>query len=548
MPARERMSPVDTAWLRMDRPSNLMMIVGVLHLAKPVDASRLRATLQRRLVQRFRRFRQRVVNDWPGWWWEDDPEFDLDHHFVRRALPPPAGRRELQDLVSELATEKLHPQRPLWRFDLIEDCDGGAAVVTRIHHCIADGIALVGVMLSLTDLSADAPADAPDASPSLDEPGEDTDACAAPQGSAHLAPDWHTDPWAALLDPLAQATHAALGLGERFWEESQVTLAQPDRLVALGRHAAGFANELTKLLAMPPDSPTRLKGHTSSHKRVAWCEPISLAEVKAVSKALGCSVNDLLLNAVAGALREYLARRGDPLEEVQLRAMVPVNLRRSADEGRLGNRFGLVTLLLPLYEANPFARLQLLRERMLELRGSYQPPLTLMLLGATGLLPKAMQEPFLDVLASKASAVMTNVPGPTQPLYLAGQPVDQMMFWVPQSGNIGIGVSILSYNNTVQFSLIADRHFIPDPENVTPLFAAEFEKIVTGTLLHDWVTPLEAQAFESRLERELAPPPVVQPDRSSSPPRSRTSPIPSPIPSPAPSAAARRAPRRKRPT
>ncbi|MBP7520505.1 MAG: wax ester/triacylglycerol synthase family O-acyltransferase [Leptothrix sp. (in: Bacteria)] len=524
MPARERMSPVDTAWLRMDRPSNLMMIVGVLHLDKPVDASRLRATLQRRLVQRFRRFRQRVVNDWSGWWWEDDPEFDLDHHFVRRALPPPAGPRELQDLVSELATEKLHPQRPLWRFDLIEDCDGGAAVVTRIHHCIADGIALVGVMLSLTDLSADAPADVLDAPTKLDEPGEDADADADanadPRGSAHPAPDWHTDPWAALLDPLAQATHAAMGLGERFWEESQVTLAQPDRLVALGRHAAGFANELARLLAMPPDSPTRLKGRTSSHKRVAWCEPIPLAEVKAVSKALGCSVNDLLLNAVAGALREYLARRGDPLEEVQLRAMVPVNLRRSDDEGRLGNRFGLVTLLLPLYEANPFARLQLLRERMLELRGSYQPPLTLMLLGATGLLPKTLQEPFLDVLASKASAVMTNVPGPTQPLYLAGQLLDQMMFWVPQSGNIGIGVSILSYNNTVQFSLIADRHFIPDPENVTPLFAAEFEKVVTGTLLHDWVTPLEAQAFESRLERELGPP----------------------------SAAARRAPRRKRST
>ncbi len=489
MPARERMSPVDTAWLRMDRPSNLMMIVGVMVLPGPVDASRLRATVERRLVQRFRRFRQKTVSDWTGWWWQDDPEFDLDRHLVWRALPEPAGQRELQRLVSDLATEPLHPGRPLWRYDIIDHCNGGAAIVSRIHHCIADGIALVGVMLSLTDLDPDAPAE---------EPVE------ADERPAHRpAHALHADPWSALLDPLTQATTAALGMGGRFWQEYLKITSQPERLLGYGKHGMGFATELGKLLVMPADSPTRYKGRTGSHKRVAWCDPIPLDDVKAVAKALGCSVNDLLLNAVAGALRSYLEAQGDPLDGVELRALVPVNLRGGQPSDDLGNRFGLVTLLLPLHEGNPFKRLKLVRQRMLDMRGSYQPPLTMLLLGLSGLVPKFMQDQLLDVLANKASAVMTNVPGPQQPLYLAGQRIDQIMFWVPQSGDIGIGVSILSYNQTVQFGLIADRRFIPDPETVTPLFQAEFEKIVTGTLLHHWVEPLDAQAFEEAIEIEL---------------------------------------------
>ncbi|BDI05518.1 WS/DGAT/MGAT family O-acyltransferase [Sphaerotilus microaerophilus] len=498
MPARERMSPVDTAWLRMDRPSNLMMIVGVMYLPGPVDASRLRATVERRLVQRFRRFRQKTVSDWTGWWWQDDPEFDLDRHLVWRALPEPAGQRELQRLVSDLATEPLHPDRPLWRYDIIDHCNGGAAIVSRIHHCIADGIALVGVMLSLTDLDPDAPAD---------EPLE------ADERPAHRpAHNLHADPWSALLDPLTQATTAALGMGGRFWQEYLKIANQPERLLGYGKHGVGFATELGKLLAMPADSPTRYKGKTGSHKRVAWCDPIPLDEVKAVAKALGCSVNDVLLNAVAGALRSYLEAQGDPLENVELRALVPVNLRGGQPSDDLGNRFGLVTLLLPLHEGNPFKRLKLVRQRMLDMRGSYQPPLTMLLLGLSGLVPKFMQDQLLDVLANKASAVMTNVPGPQQPLYLAGRRIEQIMFWVPQSGDIGIGVSILSYNQTVQFGLIADRRFIPDPENVTPLFQAEFEKIVTGALLHHWVEPLDAQAFEEAIEVELGiRPPVATP-------------------------------------
>jgi WS/DGAT/MGAT family acyltransferase len=227
-----------------------------------------------------------------------------------------------------------------------------------------------------------------------------------------------------------------------------------------------------------------------------------------VGKALGCSVNDVLLSAVAGALRAYFLMKGDTVSDVEVRAMIPVNLRTSRDEGTLGNRFGLGALSLPLHEGNPFARLFLVRSRMNELKDSYQPLLTLCLLAAVGLAPKVIQQQFLDAIAAKASAVMTNVPGPRQPLYLAGARLDQCMFWVPQSGDIGVGVSILSYDDKVQFSLVTDRHFVPDPEAIAPLFAAELDKMILALLMLDWEQPFDPAQVERQLFGKVLPPPL----------------------------------------
>jgi hypothetical protein len=148
------------------------------------------------------------------------------------------------------------------------------------------------------------------------------------------------------------------------------------------------------------------------------------------------------------------------------------------------------------------------RSRMNELKGSYQPPLTLGILAAVGLAPKLIQQQFLDLLAAKASAVMTNVPGPKQPLYLAGSRLDQCMFWVPQSGDIGIGVSILSYNDKVHFSLITDRHFVPDPETIAPLFAAEVNKMMLALLMLDWEQAFDLALVEQQLFGKVLPPPL----------------------------------------
>jgi WS/DGAT/MGAT family acyltransferase len=485
MSKRERISPVDTAWLRMDRPTNLMMIVGIMMFDGQMDYARLRRTLEARLLP-YRRFRQRVVYDTTGAWWEDDEDFDLDRHLHHAALPAGDHKVELQKMAADLMSIPLDPNRPLWSFHLVDNYDGGSALVVRIHHCIADGIALIGVVLSLTDSSPDAP-ERP--GPPLEMARED-------------GPDSFF--WNRVFEPVTQGMLTAINLSTQAWLKYFELITHPGQLLDYSRQGVGMAAELANLLIMPSDSPTRFKGKPGGTKAVAWAEPMPLDEIKAVGNALGCSVNDLLLSAVAGALRGYLVEQGDSVESVEVRAMVPINMRSKADEGKLGNRFGLVTLLLPVFLENPFERAYEVRRRMDELKGSYQPVVALGVLAATGLAPKFVQDIVLDILANKASAVMTNVPGPQQPLYMAGTHLAQQMVWVPQSGDIGVGVSILSYNGKVQFGLVTDRHFVSDPESIVSRFRPEFEKLLYALLLEPWGELRTPEEIQQSLEEELA--------------------------------------------
>lgn len=524
MSKRERISPVDTAWLRMDRPTNLMMIVGIMMFDGAMDYARLRRTLEARLLP-YRRFRQKIVHDATGAWWEDDADFDLDCHLHHAALPAGDQKIELQKMAAELMSTPLDPNRPLWSYHLVDKYDGGSALVVRIHHCIADGIALIGVMLSLTDLSPDA-AERP--GPPLEMAKED-------------GPDSFF--WNRVFEPVTQGMITAMNLGTQAWLKYFELLTHPAQLLDYSRQGVGMAAELANLLIMPADSPTRFKGKPGGTKAVAWSEPMPLDEIKAVGRALGCSVNDLLLSSVAGAMRAYLAERDDPLDGVEVRAMVPVNMRSKADEGKLGNRFGLVTLLLPVYMENPFERVFEVRRRMEELKGSYQPVVALGVLAATGMAPKFVQDIALDILANKASAVMTNVPGPQQPLYMAGTRLAQQMFWVPQSGDIGMGVSILSYNGRVQFGLVTDRHFVTDPENIVSRFQPEFEKLVYALLLEPWEELRTPEEIQLGLEAELpSAAPAKQPRKpratrrkANPPPADETSAAPAGAEAPPPS-------------
>ncbi len=488
MAKRERMSSVDTAWLRMDTPTNLMMIVGVLMFGSPVDFARLKRTLEFRLLQ-YRRFRQRVVHDASGTWWELDENFDIDSHVLRVSLPGKAGKSELETYVAGQISQSLDRGKPLWQFQLVENYRGGAAVLARFHHCIADGIALMGVLQSLTDTRRDAPEEGA-AAPWMDDGAKD---------------GGEDDFWQRIIAPMGDTLAKAIRLSGRAGVTSLHLLANPELVFGYARIAAAIAGELAFLATMPEDSPTRFKGKTGVAKRVAWSEPMPLGEIKAIGKVLDCSVNDILLSCVCGALRQYLADKGDEVEGVEVRAFVPVNLRAAGDEQQLGNRFGLVALLLPVGIEHPFMRLYEVRRRMLELKGSYQALVALGILGVVGMCPQPIQEQVLSMLSDKGTAVMTNVPGPQQPLYLAGAKLSQQMVWVPQSGNVGMGVSILSYDDGVQFGLMTDKKFVPDPHTIVNRFAPEFEKLVLMLLLdppeHEKAKPAAVVAGKERRSR-----------------------------------------------
>ncbi|MFO0235079.1 MAG: wax ester/triacylglycerol synthase family O-acyltransferase [Burkholderiales bacterium] len=470
---RERMSSVDTAWLRMDRPSNLMKIVGNDVIERPVDTAALRAVIEERLLA-FDRFRQRVEYDATGAaWWVDDDRFDLDAHLVPHRLDGEAGDVELQRFVAELAITPLDPERPLWQFHLVHGYKGTDALVARIHHCIADGIALVRVLLSLTD-------DAPPPS------GTRRRARAAgPGGDEHGDAELTSNPWRPFLQPITagavkaiEATGSAIGATGSAVARSVRIAGDPEKLADVAQAAQRVIVDAARIALMTSDTQTCLKGVPGVAKGIAWNEPLPLDDVKLVCRALGASVNDVLMSCVAGALRTYLRGRGEDTTGCEIRAMVPVNLRRTDGPIRLGNAFGLVPLELPVGIANPIARLQEVRRRMDNLKGGYQAVLAYTLLEVVGRAPKLVQDPILHYVASKATAVMTNVPGPKEPLSLAGRRLSRMMFWVPQSGDIGFGVSILSYAGGVQFGVIADRKLCPEPQQLIDAFKPQFEALM----------------------------------------------------------------------
>jgi diacylglycerol O-acyltransferase len=470
---REPMSRVDTAWLRMERSTNLMMITSVMMFETPLALERLKKVIRDRFLA-YPRFRQKVVETAMGPHWENDADFDIDWHVRLSALPGRGGKRELERFVSHMASTPLDQTKPLWQFHLVERYGGGSAVVCRIHHCYADGIALVQVLLSMTDVEAE------------------------PQKAEPLTKRWLKKEEHAKVAQRVGAIGRYVQMGEKMLEKGMDLARDPSLAGVLANEGMELAKELAYALALEDDPPTVLKMPLGVSKRCAWAEPLALSDVKAVGRAFGCTVNDVLLTAVAGALRSYLIERGEVLDGRNIRVTVPVNLRPLEHAKQLGNHFGLVFLELPVGEPNPIARLEAVAANMRQLRKSRQAIMAFGLLAALGMAPTPLQRVALELFSRKATAVATNVPGPQSPLYLAGSKIKDMMFWVPQTGGIGIGVSILSYHGHVHFGLIADAKLMPDPDSVIRRFEPEFEKLVYLALMAGWehgLRPADAEAL-----------------------------------------------------
>jgi WS/DGAT/MGAT family acyltransferase len=477
---REPMSGVDTAWLRMERPTNPMMITGVLIFAGRLDPGRIKRLMADRFLA-FHRFRQRAVPSASGASWETDEDFDIDWHVRTVALPGAADKAVLEAFVSDLASTPLDHERPLWQFHVVENYRGGGVLIGRIHHCYADGLALVQVLLSLTDTARKPHARAKPAAASLK----------AERGTVLER----------LLDPAQAGLHKLLAAGERTWGTLAGAFSDPSVAAEFARAGADITRELGILIGLSDDPVTAFKGPLGATKRVAWGNPLSLDEVKTLGRALGCTINDVLLACAAGALRGYLRDVGEDVDGLTIRATVPVNLRPIEQAKNLGNHFGIVFLDLPIGEANPLRRLERVAASMRDLKGRRQAIVAYGLLAAFGMVPAALQAQAVELFSRKASTVATNVPGPQQPLFMAGVEVRELMFWVPQTGSVGLGLSILSYNGNVYFGVMSDGKRVLDPDAIVRRFDEEFEKLVLIALMEDWEDGFDPLGAAATLQR-----------------------------------------------
>jgi diacylglycerol O-acyltransferase / wax synthase len=358
--------------------------------------------------------------------WEDASHFDPEAHFHRIALPAPHDRCALRELVGDLSTAPLDHDRPLWEIYLIEGFGSGAAMLMRVHHAVADGIALARVMLSAAD------------------------GC---------------DPGPGIADSAAHSSGltSVLGHGLGGLRHPQQTAAR------------GFSDVVTlaKLLLPDSESSVVLKGDGRVAHRVAWSDPVDLWRVKHIASAYSVTVNDVLMAALAGALRERIVAAGEPPE--RLHALVPVNLR-PLDEpltSDLGNRFGLVLADLPVDLDDRVDRVWEVNRRMEAIKNSDEGALAYGILDLIGRTPAEVEAWMIDYFTAKASMVVTNVRGPECPISLVGTPVAGVLVWAPCSGHMRMTVSIFSYAGKVTVGFLTDAGVVPDPQPLADAFRAE---------------------------------------------------------------------------
>lgn len=458
---RTRFRPVDTTWLHMGTTPTQTTIGGLLLLDDPLTLAQLKTLVLARLL-RFRKFRQRVREPYVwlfGPTWEDDPLFDLDARVHSAALDDPEDWASLRTFFEELMSVPLNPTQPLWQIHLVENYGKGSALIIRLEHALADGVALMHVLEMISDNS-----------PTTEY--------------FEAVPESEDSMMMALFNTM-------FGVGEVAMKAVQALPAEGIRQVRnprqLGAQGLDAAKALGKLVLGWPDPYTILRGKRSTAHRVAFSEPLDLDDVKATGKALGGTINDVILSAVAGGFRRYLLARGEDVQDLEFNGIVPVNLRSSPQSPDLGNVFGLAFLPLPVGIEDPAMRLQELKGRMDDIKETPEARVAYTILQSLGLLPRSFERILVKFFCMKGTTTMTNVAGPAETRYLGGSRISRIMFSVPHPADVATGMSIMSYDGTIIVTIDTDANIIPHPDDIIAGFHAEY------TLLQEAATSARAE-------------------------------------------------------
>lgn len=410
------MTASDTCWFNMERDVNHMMVVGLMFFDAAPTRENLEKLLQERLLC-FARFRQMPLRVHGIRRWVDDDDFQIARHLEYAPLET-VSEQAFADRVDALASAKLDLSRPLWHMQVVPNHPAGAAMILRIHHCIADGIALVRVLLSMTEAAPAAPESTPTEAPANDQ---------AAQRSPKTPP---------------------------------FTLAK-ELIEAVPR------------MLMLPDGHTSFKRPLTGERRTAWSKPLPLEKIKQIAHTHGGKINDVVLAASAGALRRYFLHHNEPIDGITFRVLVPINIRSLSGPIELGNKVGFIYLPLPVACADPVERLRQVKAAMDAIKSGKEAYLSYLALCFFGTLPRALQHFLIDTFNQNASSTMTNVPGPRDTLFFAGQTITHMNFFGPQSGKMGVGISVFSYQNELTLGISADAGMVPAPDILTGCFEQE---------------------------------------------------------------------------
>jgi diacylglycerol O-acyltransferase / wax synthase len=441
----DRMNPLDAEFLYLEDGTAHMHIASCALFEGPAPAydqlvDRIRVKLP--LVPRYRQRVRFLPMDLRRPLWVDDPHFDLDYHVRHSALAPPGGKAELCRLMGRLMSQELDRNRPLWEAWVVEGlADGRWAVISKVHHCMVDGVAGVDLMAVVLDLERDPPPT------SVDEWEPEP-----PPSSLRLAVD-------GAVNIVARPVEHLRGVIE--------SVLSPGRALAQGWTIASGLREYGSSLL--PTPPTSLDGTIGPHRRWTFAGG-TLDEIRTIRKAFGGTVNDVVVAAVTSGFRDLIVARGEDPERVSLRTLVPVSVRQETGNGVYDNQVSAIFLDLPVHIADPLERLAAVHAEMDRLKESHEAEAGRALTQLAGAVPPAFMGQGTRLVSRLLSrvpqrtmnTVTTNVPGPQFPLYFAGREMLEYLPYVPIGPGVRIGVAILSYNGRLHFAVTGDYDTAPD--------------------------------------------------------------------------------------
>ncbi len=456
----DRLSSQDNSFLLLER-GNVRMHVASTNI---FDIGPLRSEsggvdidLVRRATESFLhlvpRYRQRLhqIPLFDHAVWVDDPHFELDYHVRHTALPKPGTLAQLKDLVARVMAQPLDRRRPLWETWIIEGLGGGDqfAMIVKIHHCMIDGSS--GVDLANIQFST---------SP---EPQE-------------------------LTEPVPFQPRAAPRRLELFLDETKRTVGIPLEVVRdfrqfvadtddLREDVSMRVNALTHLFGMGMSADeTPLNGRLGPHRRFEWISCL-LDDLKAMRKGLGCSINDIVLTIVTGAVRDYLIAKGVDVKTTEFKVSTPVSVRKAKEKGELGNKVSSWIIPLPIAEADPRVQLEILHEMTEELKETNQAIGVQMITQVQEWTPSTLLSLGAQAMSGPINSIVTNVPGPQLPLYFHGARVRAIYPAVPLMQGMGLGIALTSYAGTMGIGFNCDPDIVPDVDFFVTRFKQSMERL-----------------------------------------------------------------------
>lgn len=466
MLGREWLAGADNAWRRMGVPENLTSITGMLCFTEQMAYEEFCAHLEERLL-RFERFQQRIGGRRRTIrrpYWQTVDEFDIETHVHEINLRKPGSRKQLESFVGTLMSQPVDERRPLWQAYLIEEYQGGSVAVFRLNHSMADGFALLSVLLGLADHPEEIEfpiegLSVPDA-PGYEEPKTPAD----DNASAGVS---------------TQERDSNQTAGQRSDNtDIRKSLSTRDKLTQSVRMTATAVKVGANMLLMDSEPQTSLHDDLSVAKRAAWTDEMDLTAVKEVGKQTDATVNDVLLGATAGVFRRTLEQRDEETDDLVLRCTVPVNLKPlEKRDSSLGNHFGLAFVPIPVGIEDLEKRIEFIRQRTSRERLGTEAFLVYSLMTLGGHVPEGVFSLALKLFEDNATAVVSNVPGPVDTIEIAGNEVEKIMFWNPQAVDQGLSLSIFTYDGGVRVGISGDANLIPEPNRLTDAFETEISML-----------------------------------------------------------------------